>query len=68
MDVTQVPFNRHIGLEVAADAGFLVSLPDGPQSTNHVGTVHASALLAIAEAGTGAFLGQQFGSRAGFVP
>ena len=68
MDVTQLPFNRHIGLEVAADAGFLVSLPDGPQYTNHVGTVHASALLAVAEAGSGAFLAQQFGPREGFVP
>ena len=68
MDVTQLPFNRHIGLEAATDAAFLVTLPDGPQYTNHVGTVHASALLAVAEAGTGAFLAQRFGSREGFVP
>jgi acyl-coenzyme A thioesterase PaaI-like protein len=69
MDVTQLPFNRHLGLEPAAeDSGFLVSLPDGPQYVNHLGTVHASALLAVAEAGSGAFLVRQFGSGAGFVP
>jgi acyl-coenzyme A thioesterase PaaI-like protein len=69
MDVTQLPFNRHVGLEPTADeSGFLVSLPDGPQYANHLGTVHASALLAVAEAGSGAFLVRQFGPGAGFVP
>jgi acyl-coenzyme A thioesterase PaaI-like protein len=69
MDVTQLPFNRLVGLEPAAgDGGFLVSLPDGPQYTNHLGTVHASALLAVAEAGSGAFLVRQFGGGEGFVP
>jgi acyl-coenzyme A thioesterase PaaI-like protein len=69
MDVTQLPFNRHVGLErAAADSGFLVSLPDGPQFTNHLGTVHASALLAVAEAGSGAFLIQQLGPGSGYVP
>jgi acyl-coenzyme A thioesterase PaaI-like protein len=69
MDVTQLPFNRLIGLEaMAEDSGFLVSLPDGMQYTNHMGTVHASALLAVAEAASGAFLVQQFGPGAGFVP
>jgi acyl-coenzyme A thioesterase PaaI-like protein len=69
MDVTQLPFNRLIGLETGAeDSDFLVCLPAGPQYTNHLGTVHASALLAVAEAGSGAFLVRQFGSNAGFVP
>ena len=69
MDVTQLPFNRLIGLEpAAADSGFLVGLPDGPQYTNHLGTVHAAALLAVAEAGSGAFLVRHLGGRAGFVP
>jgi acyl-coenzyme A thioesterase PaaI-like protein len=69
MDVTQLPFNRLVGLEAGdADSGSLVSLPDGPQYTNHLGTVHASALLAVAEAGSGAFLVRQFGPGAGFVP
>src|SRR5262245_707915 len=69
MDVTQLPFNRHIGLESCPDDGeVLVSLPDGPQYANHLGTVHASALLAVAEAASGAFLVRHFGSGAGVVP
>jgi acyl-coenzyme A thioesterase PaaI-like protein len=67
MDVTQLPFNRLIGLE-AADGELLVTLPAGPQYTNHLGTVHASALLAVAEAGSGAFLVRHLGSGDGFVP
>ena len=59
MDVTALPFNRLLGLEAAQpESGFLVSLPGGLQYTNHVGTVHAGALLALAEAGSGAFLAQ----------
>ena len=69
VDVTQLPFNRLLGLEAAAaGSGFLVSLPAGPQYANHLGTVHASALLAVAEAGSGAFLARQLGDTAGFVP
>ena len=69
MDVTQLPFNRLIGLEPAApDSGFLVSLPAGPQYANHLGTVHAVALLAVAEAGAGAFLAQYAPAAAGLVP
>src|SRR5262245_7479411 len=69
MDVTQLPFNRHVGLEPAAEeSGFLVGLPEGPKYTNHLGTVHASALLAVAEAGSGAFLVRHLGDMAGYVP
>jgi acyl-coenzyme A thioesterase PaaI-like protein len=69
MDVTRLPFNLLIGLEVADPAsGFLVSLPAGPQYANHLGTVHAVALLAVAEAGAGAFLAQQVGDVSGLVP
>jgi acyl-coenzyme A thioesterase PaaI-like protein len=69
MDVTQLPFNRLVGLESApAGSGFLVSLPEGPQYANHLGTVHASALLAVAEAGSGVFLLDRFGDAVGVVP
>jgi acyl-coenzyme A thioesterase PaaI-like protein len=69
MDVTQLPFNRLIGLEpAAAGSGALVSLPEGVRFTNHLGTVHASALLAVAEAGSGAFLVRRLGVVPGTVP
>jgi acyl-coenzyme A thioesterase PaaI-like protein len=69
VDVTQLPFNRLIGLELSsADSEFLVSLPSGPQYTNHLGTVHAAALLAVAEAGSGVFLVRYLGDGSGFFP
>lgn len=44
MDVSQLPFNRLIGLELAnPDSGFLVCLHDKVQYSNHLGTVHGSA-------------------------
>ncbi len=69
MDVSQLPFNLLIGLELAnPDSGFLVSLPHHLQYTNHLGTVHGSALLAVAEAASGAFVVQNFSHVAGVVP
>ena len=69
MDVSRLPFNRLIGLELASpESDFLVSLPDKPEYANHLGTVHGSALLAVAEAGSGEFLARQFGDVKGFVP
>jgi len=69
MDVTHLPFDRLIDLELAIpDRGFLISLPAGPQYTNHLRTVHAVALLAVAEAEAGAFLGRQKNAPAQIVP
>lgn len=69
MDVTQLPFNRLIALEPAAPGSeHLVSLPEGPQYGNHLGTVHAGALLAVAEAGSGAFLVKHLAGAVGVVP
>ena len=69
MDIAKLPFNQLIGLELAdPESGFLVSLPDKPQYANHLGTIHASALLALAEAGSGEFLIRQFGDIKGAIP
>ncbi|HEV7404171.1 MAG TPA: DUF4442 domain-containing protein [Chthoniobacteraceae bacterium] len=66
--VTELPFNRFVGIEVAADAAHLLRLPSGEQYLNHLGTVHASALLALAEASSGEFLLRHFGSSDGVIP
>lgn len=69
MDVSQLPFNRLIGLELAnPGSGFLVCLPDKMEYTNHLGTVHGSALLAVAEAGSGALISQHFANETGVIP
>ena len=59
MDVTELPFNRFVGIQKCPDrAEGIFQLPEHPQYLNHLGTVHASALFALAEASSGQFLAQ----------
>jgi len=53
MDITALPFNRLLGIERSTIEGAVLGLPAGERYTNHLGTVHASALLALAEATSG---------------
>ena len=66
--VTELPFNSFLGIQSAADPAHLLRLPSGEQYLNHLGTVHASAQLALAEASSGEFLLRHFGSTKGIVP
>ena len=68
MDVTDLPFNALIGIERAEANDALLRLPSDPRYLNHLGSVHASALLALAEASSGEFLLRHFGSSEGIVP
>jgi acyl-coenzyme A thioesterase PaaI-like protein len=66
--VTELPFNSFLGIERASDPAQLLRLPAGAQYLNHLGTVHASAQLALAEASSGEFLLRALGSASGVVP
>ena len=66
--VTELPFNNFIGIETAGESAKLLRLPSGGQYLNHLGTVHASALLALAEASSGEFLLRHFSSDVGVIP
>ncbi|MCD6050222.1 MAG: thioesterase [Verrucomicrobia bacterium] len=66
--VTELPFNRFLGLQLAATSDRVLQLPAGGQYLNHLGTVHASAQLALAEATSGEFLLRALGSTVGVVP
>ena len=68
--VTELPFNVLVGIERLNDAsgGGLLRLPDGDHYHNHLGTVHASALLALAEATSGEFLLREVGFDGGLFP
>lgn len=66
--VTELPFNRLLGLQIADDPAKVLQLPAGPQYLNHLGTVHASAQLALAEASSGEFLLRAIGDLAGIIP
>ena len=65
--VSEIPFNKLVGLETAVSPA-LLRLPAGGQYLNHLGTVHASALLALAEASSGEFLLRHLGPGEGVVP
>lgn len=60
MNIVDLPFSRLIGLQRRTSADSSVSLPAGECYTNHLGTVHAAALFAVAEAASGEFLLQEF--------
>ena len=53
-----IPFNVHVGLEVAElePGRGVVKLPDAPNLHNHVGSQHAGALFAAGEAASGGAL------------
>ena len=66
-----IPFNNHVGLEVAevGDGRGVVRLPDADHLKNHVGSQHAGALFAAAEAASGgAFVGAFAEHMAGITP
>jgi acyl-coenzyme A thioesterase PaaI-like protein len=50
-----VPFNQHLHLELkeVADGKGVVTLPDRAELKNHIGSQHAAALFAAAEAASG---------------
>lgn len=60
MDITALPFNQLIGLARSDQEGALLSLPGDVRYTNHLGTVHAGALLALAENTSGECLLREF--------
>jgi len=68
VSVIELPFNSLLGIQIATDSAHLLELPAGGQYLNHLGTVHASAQLALAEASSGEFLLRHFRSTEGIVP
>ena len=58
MDLTAIPFNRFLGLR---SDGAILTLPADPNYQNHLGTVHAGAQFALAEAASGQWLLNRFG-------
>ena len=60
MNVFELPFNKYIGLEESSDLDYLLMLPEKEEYLNHLATVHASALFALAEATSGFFLLNEF--------
>ena len=70
MDICEVPFNKLIGLaRPEREEKCFVKLGASTELLNHLGTVHASAQFALAEACSGEYLIRQFKEREGrFAP
>jgi acyl-coenzyme A thioesterase PaaI-like protein len=68
MDILSIPFNKFIGLEQSSDPAYLLSLPAKMKYENHIQTVHASALFALAEASSGLFLLNEFAGLENIIP
>lgn len=65
MDITELPFNRFIG--ITQDGDGILRLDQSHNLNNHVGTVHAGAQFTLAEASSGDFLMHRFPELAGKV-
>lgn len=62
MNVTELPFNQLVGIASSSQEGSLLMLPADPRYHNHLGTVHAGALMTLAEASSGALLLGKYGT------
>lgn len=60
MDVTQIPFNKFIAISPANADACALELAFTDQMQNHLGTFHASAQFALAEACSGLALQRHF--------
>jgi acyl-coenzyme A thioesterase PaaI-like protein len=58
MRVSDLPFNKHIGIQ---DRDGVVTIPVRDLHMNHLGTVHATAIYGVAEAGSGRFIIENLG-------
>jgi len=68
MDVTKLPFNHFIGLKISNKTAYLLMLDNCTEYRNHLDTVHASALFALAEATSGHFLLNEFLELTDIIP
>ena len=68
MNVLKLPFNDFIGLKMSDRNDFLLMLENRAEYRNHLNTVHASALFALAEASSGYFLLNEFSELTEIVP
>jgi hypothetical protein len=60
LDITKVPFNQLLGIMKAHDENYLLQLNARDEYTNHLGTVHAAALFALAEGSGAEFMIRNF--------
>lgn len=61
MNILEIPYNKYIGIATAnTNDDYILKISESPELLNHLGTLHASVLFALAEATSGQFLLEQF--------
>jgi len=61
MKIPEIPFNNYLGIQKGREGeDFLLKICFAEKYHNHLGTFHASALFALAEASSGEFLFRHF--------
>jgi len=60
MDITEIPFHHFLGLQRSDNDRYILKLEDKKEYLNHLGTIHASVLFALAESTSGEFLLREF--------
>lgn len=60
MNIIDIPFNKLLGISAADNTDYLLQLDARKEYTNHLGTVHAAALFALAEGSGAQFLLNSF--------
>ena len=68
MDILSIPFNQFLGLALSDDPAYLMTLPAKGEYENHLRTVHAGALFALAEASSGLRLLREFSDVKDMIP
>lgn len=68
MNVIEMPFNKFIGLRYSDQSNYLLMLDNKSEYRNHLDTVHASALFALAEATSGYYLLGRFSELSDIIP
>lgn len=60
MNIIDIPFNKLLGISKADNTDYLLQLDARKEYTNHLGTIHAAALFALAEGSGAQFLLNSF--------
>jgi acyl-coenzyme A thioesterase PaaI-like protein len=62
LDITKVPFNQLLGIRFSTRPEYILQLDAKTEYTNHLGTIHAAALFALAEGSGAQFMLNEFPS------
>jgi acyl-coenzyme A thioesterase PaaI-like protein len=68
MEILDIPYNQFTGLKYSTNHEYLMMLENREVYHNHLGTVHASAMFALAEATSGCFLQNEFQQLTNVIP